>query len=227
MTIRSPVLASALLASALAVPVAAFAAPPQVSSDQLVCDLTGDCGNSPAAHTQDKPETRGFSIVHVGSAKQSAAAPAAPVVARPERHAPTRMVPTGAAATQPGRVRAPRGEVGHANLAIAFQSGSAMLTAAGKTTADQFAKALQSPALASKRFVIGGHTSAVGSRAYNQGLSERRAQAVVDYLVSQGASRTLFDAKGFGFDNPMPGTAASSPENRRVEVAALPGSRVE
>ncbi|WP_353229633.1 OmpA family protein [Novosphingobium sp.] len=226
MTIRSPVFASALVASALLVPVAALAAPaaaapPQVSSDQLVCDLTGDCGDTPAAPTQDKPETRGFSIVHVGSAQQPAAA-AAPAAARPERRTAARMVPTGAPAAQPGRARAPRGEVGHANLAIAFLSGSATLTSAGKVTADQFAKALQSPALASKRFMIGGHTSAVGSRPYNQDLSERRAQAVVDYLVSQGANRTQFDAKGFGFDSPMAGTAASSPENRRVEVVALP-----
>ena len=220
MTIRRPVFASVLLTSALLAPVAAVAAPPQVSSDQLVCDLTGDCGDSPAAPTQDKPETRGFSIVHVGSAQQPVAA--APAAARPERRQAARMVPTGAPATQPGRARAPRGEVGHANLAIAFLSGSATLTGAGKATADQFAKALQSPALASKRFMIGGHTSAVGSRPYNQDLSERRAQAVVDYLVSQGAPRTQFEAKGYGFDNPMPGTAASSPENRRVEVVALP-----
>ncbi|WP_353227638.1 OmpA family protein [Novosphingobium sp.] len=203
MTIRFVVVASMLL-----VPAVAVAAPPaQVSSEQLVCDLSGECGGNAAAPTRNGPQTRGFSIIHAGSAR---AATGGHQASTQRLH----VVP-------PGGVHAPRGAVGHADLAIAFLSGSATLTSAGKRTADQFALALQSPALATKRFMIGGHTSAVGSRPYNQDLSERRAQAVVDYLVAQGATRALFDVKGFGFDVPLPGTAAAASANRRVEIVAL------
>ena len=206
MTIRFVVVASMLL-----VPAVAMAAPPaQVSSEQLVCDLSGECGGNAAAPTRNGPQTRGFSIIHAGSARGTTAPNTGHRASSERLH----VVP-------PGGVHAPRGAVGHADLAIAFLSGSATLTGAGKRTADQFVLALQSPALAAKRFMIGGHTSAVGSRAYNQDLSERRAQAVVDYLVAQGATAALFDVKGFGFDVPLPGTVASASANRRVEVVAL------
>lgn len=192
MTIRQAAGAGLAFAIALAISTLAVAAPPPASSDQIVCDLTGECGS------RDKPATRGFSIIH------GAAAPAAQ--AHHHGHA--------------AAVVKPRGQVGHSNLAIAFAEGSATLLPAGKRAADEFAKALQSPALANKRFLIAGHTSAVGGRAYNQDLSERRAAAVVDYLVGAGAQRTLFDVKGFGFDQPLPGTPARSSANRRVEVVA-------
>lgn len=215
---------SMLLAGALVLPGAALAAPPApVTSAELVCQLTGDCATDEAVPTQDKPETRGFSIVRTGSATTpAAAAPAAPAASRPADHRPVaHIAATGAATSQPGRLHAPK-DVGHANLEITFQEGSATLTDQGKANADTFVAALKAPSMVSKRFLIGGHTSAVGSRAFNQDLSERRAQAVVDYLVTKGATRSQFDAKGFGFDKPLPGTAPRSPTNRRVEVVALP-----
>lgn len=213
---------SMLLAGALVLPGVALAAPPApVTSAELVCQLTGDCATDDAVPTQDKPETRGFSIVRTGTTP-AAAAPAAPAAAHAADHRPVaHIAATGPATSQPGRMRAPK-DVGHANLEIAFQEGSATLTDQGKATVDTFARALQAPSMAAKRFMIGGHTSAVGSRAFNQDLSERRAQAVVDYLVTKGATRSQFDAKGFGFDKPLPGTAPRSPANRRVEVVALP-----
>eukprot|EP01037_Dinobryon_pediforme_P010134 gene10134-10202_t len=206
MTIKTIVAAAVMLAPAL-LPAAALAAPP-VSSEQIVCDLTGDCSGNAGTPTRNGPKTRGFSIIHGGSTQAQAQTPGTK-----GHHARTQAA---------APARAPRSTVGHANLAIAFLEGSAVLTSAGRRAADEFVKALQSPALAGKRFTIGGHTSAVGGRAYNQDLSERRAAAVVDYLVTQGADRARFDVKGFGFDQPIPGTAPSAPANRRVEVIALP-----
>lgn len=221
MTYRLLLLAGAMGLSGVGLSGAAVAAPPApVTSDQLVCDLTGDCGSDAAEPTKDKPDTRGFSIVRAG-APATPAAPAAPAARGPERRPVAHIATTSADTSAPGR-RAPRGEVGHTNLEIAFQEGSATLTEQGRATADTFARALQSPAMSGKRFMIAGHTSAVGSRAFNQDLSERRAQAVVDYLVGKGAPRSQFDAKGFGFDKPLPGTAPRSPANRRVEVVAQP-----
>lgn len=221
MTYRLLLLAGAMVLPGVILPGAAMAAPPTpVTSDQLVCDLTGDCGGDAAEPTKDKPDTRGFSIVRAG-APATPAASSAPAARAPERRPAAHIAAPAAEPMQAGR-RAPRGEVGHTNLEIAFQEGSATLTDQGKSTADTFARALQSPAMAAKRFMIAGHTSAVGSRAFNQDLSERRAQAVVDYLVAKGAPRAQFDAKGFGFDKPLPGTAPRSPSNRRVEVVAQP-----
>jgi outer membrane protein OmpA-like peptidoglycan-associated protein len=66
---------------------------------------------------------------------------------------------------------------------------------------------------------VRGHTDDVGSNAYNQTLSERRAQAVVDFLVSAGVSGRL-EARGFGERRPVAtnATAQGRQENRRVEV---------
>ena len=65
-----------------------------------------------------------------------------------------------------------------------------------------FAAALKSPQLAPMRFAIEGHTDAVGNREFNRDLSQRRAQSVVDYLVTQGVEAQRLDARGFGFDKP-------------------------
>src|SRR6056297_321001 len=61
---------------------------------------------------------------------------------------------------------------------------------------------------------IAGHTDSVGPEAYNQGLSERRAQSVADYLAAQGVSRDRMQVAGYGESRPkVPNT---SPENRRM-----------
>jgi OmpA-OmpF porin, OOP family len=82
---------------------------------------------------------------------------------------------------------------------------------------DQFAKAIRDPRLAGSKFEIDGHTDAVGPEEYNQGLSERRADAVVSYLASDGIDKSLLVAKGFGKSKPRVANPYS-PENRRVET---------
>ena len=215
----------ALLLAALASPMAAQAqARPQVSSDQLICDLSGQCGAAAQGPTQDKPDTRGFSIARAGGAGNAAASHvAAPSMSAAEPVASRHVAHMTRTSARPevGRTvhhLAPRGPVGHSDIKIDFASGAATLTSQGKETADQFYTALQSPVLSAKRFLIAGHTSSVGSRSFNLTLSEKRAQAVVDYLVARGASRAQFDVKGVGFDQPLPGTRPSAPANRRVEV---------
>jgi len=72
------------------------------------------------------------------------------------------------------------------------------------------------------RITIQGYTDSIGSEAYNQKLSERRAQAVVDYLVSIGVSRDRLNAVGYGESNPVASndTAAGRAQNRRVEFVS-------
>jgi outer membrane protein OmpA-like peptidoglycan-associated protein len=67
---------------------------------------------------------------------------------------------------------------------------------------------------------IEGHTDAIGSDEYNQTLSEKRAEAVRDYLVSSGVSMNNVAALGLGKTNPVAdnNTADGRKLNRRVEM---------
>ena len=70
-------------------------------------------------------------------------------------------------------------------------------------------------------FVVEGHTDSIGTnKNFNQLLSERRAQKVVDYLVENGISAERLSSVGFGENNPIESnmTAAGRSANRRVEV---------
>ena len=68
-----------------------------------------------------------------------------------------------------------------------------------------------------------GHTDSVGSDAYNQGLSERRANAVKDYLTSQGVKASHLTARGYGEDRPrFPNDVeANRAKNRRAELVPM------
>jgi len=69
-----------------------------------------------------------------------------------------------------------------------------------------------------------GHTDSVGSDAYNQRLSEQRAQAVIDYLASVGVARDRLRAEGRGETEPRDtnATEAGRQLNRRVELYVKP-----
>jgi OOP family OmpA-OmpF porin len=77
--------------------------------------------------------------------------------------------------------------------------------------------------------LIGGHTDRLGNEAYNQRLSERRANAVRDYLIGHGVPANNIRATGYGKSQPVTTpeqcTGARSPEliaclqpDRRVDV---------
>ncbi|CAN5249672.1 hypothetical protein BH10PSE15_BH10PSE15_16630 [soil metagenome] len=120
----------------------------------------------------------------------------------------------------PGHAVAARPAYGRAlDMHVAFDYNSANLTDSAKAEARQFAEALQSPELAGKRFIVAGHTDALGSRATNLDLSKRRAQSVVEFLVAQGANRAQLNPVGYVFDMPRSGTSPKDPGNRRVEFA--------
>lgn len=73
--------------------------------------------------------------------------------------------------------------------------------------------------------VIVGHASTDGPTQLNQDLSERRARAVEDFLVSQGVPAMRLQAYGRGESEPLAGYAGESPMNRRVEIAIYPNER--
>ena len=70
---------------------------------------------------------------------------------------------------------------------------------------------------------VAGHTDSTGPEAYNQGLSERRANSVRDYLVEKGVRASRLSAKGYGESMPVASndTKEGRAENRRVELIVL------
>jgi outer membrane protein OmpA-like peptidoglycan-associated protein len=73
------------------------------------------------------------------------------------------------------------------------------------------------------RVAVQGHTDSVGPAAYNQGLSERRAQSVANYLAGRGVSRDRMEVSGFGETRPIATneTREGRAQNRRVEINDL------
>ena len=74
-----------------------------------------------------------------------------------------------------------------------------------------------------------GFTDTTGSNALNQGLSERRAQAVADYLAARGVARSRIETRGYGesydFLRVKTADGVDEPLNRRVEIKIIPISQ--
>lgn len=116
----------------------------------------------------------------------------------------------------------------HIDLAadVLFDFDKSTLRPAARDTLHQAASIIRSNAKAST-VRIDGYTDAKGSDAYNQGLSERRAEAVRRWFVAnEGLQEVKFAAKGFGAKNPVaPNTKPDGSDdpngrqkNRRVEI---------
>jgi OmpA-OmpF porin, OOP family len=99
-----------------------------------------------------------------------------------------------------------------------FDTDKADIKARGYAILQEVAEVLElNPGV---RVEIQGHTDNRGSEAYNQQLSERRAQAVRDFLVEAGIDADRLTAKGYGESKPvLPNTSdANMAKNRRVQV---------
>ena len=101
---------------------------------------------------------------------------------------------------------------------VLFRSAKSTLLPSAQVKLDQVANALL--AVRARNLIVEGHTDSQGSASYNQGLSQRRADAVRDYLVQRGYPTDRIQARGKGKGSPIADNA--SPEgranNRRVEI---------
>ncbi len=100
--------------------------------------------------------------------------------------------------------------------AVDFEFNRIELTKPAQETLNEVAHALTlQPELAVE---IDGYTDSIGGAAYNLKLSQRRADAVKDYLAGHGVDPATLTAKGFGKDDPIAtnATAEGRAENRRV-----------
>lgn len=102
---------------------------------------------------------------------------------------------------------------------VNFAFNSSNISNTGKANLDKLATVLANNP--DTNISIYGHTDSKGSDAYNQTLSEKRANSVKTYLVSKGISSARMTAKGMGETEPIAtnDTDAGRAQNRRVEFA--------
>ncbi len=104
---------------------------------------------------------------------------------------------------------------------VNFETNSAQLTAPARVILTRVAETLRgNPDV---RVEVAGHTDNTGARAYNMQLSQRRADAVVAYLVERGVAAAQLEARGYGPDSPVADNATREgrAQNRRVELKRL------
>lgn len=106
-------------------------------------------------------------------------------------------------------------------MRVEFDFDRDTLRPEARSLLDMVAAALNDPSLQAERFLVEGHTDAVGSEAYNRGLSERRAAAVTAYLAQRGVARDRLAPVGYGWNRLLPGVPPTDGANRRVELLRL------
>jgi outer membrane protein OmpA-like peptidoglycan-associated protein len=101
---------------------------------------------------------------------------------------------------------------------ILFDFDSARLRTESRRTIDQMSEVFRR--YDDTTITVEGHTDSIGTDAYNQRLSEQRAQAVVDYIVGQGVPRSRLISRGYGKSRPVASndTPEGRQRNRRVEI---------
>ena len=108
------------------------------------------------------------------------------------------------------------------DLNIQFDYNSAEISKTSLSSVQELGKALSNPSLKGSTFVVAGHTDAIGSEAYNQDLSERRADTIKRYLSEKyGINGTDLITVGYGKTRPIDPNAPMDPINRRVQVVNM------
>jgi len=105
------------------------------------------------------------------------------------------------------------------DLEINFEFNSAIIASQAMPQVTALGEALTSSDLKGRTFVVAGHTDAKGSETYNQGLSERRADAVKRFLSEKyGLEADRLVTVGYGAGKLKNAESPLAGENRRVQV---------
>ena len=108
------------------------------------------------------------------------------------------------------------------DLDIQFEYNSARINQASLPAVQELGKALSTPELKGSTFVVAGHTDAIGGDAFNQDLSERRADAIKRFLTEKyGVNGANLVTVGYGKTKLKDPSSPTSPVNRRVQVVNL------
>ena len=108
------------------------------------------------------------------------------------------------------------------DLEINFDYNSANISAKSLPSVQALGRALSNPDLKGSTFIVAGHTDAAGGDAYNQDLSERRADSIKRYLVDKfGVPGTDLVTVGYGKTKLKDPANPLAEVNRRVQVANM------
>jgi outer membrane protein OmpA-like peptidoglycan-associated protein len=108
------------------------------------------------------------------------------------------------------------------DLEINFDYNSAEISKASLPAAQELGKALSNPSLKGSTFVVAGHTDGIGGDAFNQDLSERRADTIKNYLVQKyGINGSDLVTVGYGKTKLKDAQNPADPVNRRVQVVNM------
>ncbi|WP_277095214.1 MULTISPECIES: OmpA family protein [Acinetobacter] len=104
---------------------------------------------------------------------------------------------------------------------INFPTASKVLPQKNKEILDEAAKLIQN--VPNVKLTVAGYTDSTGNAEANKTLSQRRAQSVLDYLVSKGVNKDQLTAVGYGAENPIADnvTAEGKFRNRRIEFKVV------
>jgi outer membrane protein OmpA-like peptidoglycan-associated protein len=108
------------------------------------------------------------------------------------------------------------------DLEIQFDYNSADIAKTSTQAVQELGKALTSPGLKGSTFVVAGHTDGIGGEAFNQDLSERRAETIKRYLMQNyGLTGSDLVSVGYGKTKLKDANDPADPVNRRVQVVNL------
>lgn len=111
---------------------------------------------------------------------------------------------------------------------VLFDFGKANLKPAAAANLDAAHAEIANLGLVSPSVQVNGYTDRIGKEAYNLKLSQRRAEAVANYIVSKGVNPENVTAVGYGKANPVTGTSCDTVHGRKALIACLaPDRRVE
>jgi outer membrane protein OmpA-like peptidoglycan-associated protein len=188
-----------------------FAMAPAVAADEVTEDQILRALAPPAK----KPLTRGLSV----------GPPAEPVVSAEEgrfvqkiRGRSTRSL----SASEREEIATLAKDKPNIDLEITFDYNSAEISAKSLASVQALGKALTNPDLKGSTFVVAGHTDAAGSDAYNQDLSERRADSIKRYLTDKfGIAGADLVTVGYGESKLKDASQPLAEANRRVQVVNM------
>jgi OOP family OmpA-OmpF porin len=147
----------------------------------------------------------------------------------PKPPAPAVVAPPPPPPPAPARAPAPAPQVQKITLAskALFDFDKAVLKPEGMRAIDTEIISKLKDVQKLELVLVTGHTDPIGTQAYNQKLSERRADAVRNYLVSKGVAKDKIETLGMGKTQPIPGLVCNQ-KNLKEKIACFaPDRRVE
>jgi outer membrane protein OmpA-like peptidoglycan-associated protein len=193
------------IGAALSIGAASAVAAEDVTEDQIVRAL------APAK----KPLTRGLSA---GPQADPAVAAAEGRFVQTIRNRPTRSL----SVTEREEIATIAKDKPKIDLEITFDYDSADITAKSMPSVQALGRALSNPDLKGSTFIVAGHTDAAGGEAYNQDLSERRADSIKHYLTDKfGIAGTDLVTVGYGKTKLKDPGNPLAEVNRRVQVVNM------